>query len=118
MEKAGISWPVRKVAGMMNVTMEIDARDDGLFVAVKTKLKNSEVLILYNGISHDKGLDGEDIEIKMTFDDNNDANTHATVTKDGKVKYTANGKYTLLNDQLVVSRTINGVTGTRYFARK
>ena len=59
MEKQGLPWPIRKIAGIMEVRMIIEARQNELFISVKTKIKNLENLINYNGVSHLTGYDNE-----------------------------------------------------------
>ena len=56
MEKQGLPWPIRKIVGIMDITLIIEARQDGLFISVKTKIKNFENLINYTGVSHLNGL--------------------------------------------------------------
>merc|ERR1711935_592892 len=69
MAETGMGWTTRKVAGMMTVNLEVEARDKGMFTSLKTKLKNTDNLLLYSGVTKTKGLsDDEDVEITVSFD--------------------------------------------------
>ena len=57
----GMGWTVRKVAGMMDVFLDIEAKDDGLFTSLKTKLKNTDNLLLYSGVTKTKGLSDDEV---------------------------------------------------------
>ena len=57
----GMGWTVRKVAGMMDVFLDIEAKDEGLFTSLKTKLKNTDNLLLYSGVTKTKGLSDDEV---------------------------------------------------------
>lgn len=59
-----MGWTVRKVAGMMDVFLDIEAKDEGLFTSLKTKLKNTDNLLLYSGVTKTKGLSDDEVRIK------------------------------------------------------
>ena len=76
-----MSWTVRKVAGMMDVFVDMEAKSDGILSSLKTKLKNTDTLLLYSGVTKTKGLsDDEDVEITTAFDDNGDLVQTSKVT--------------------------------------
>ena len=56
-----MGWTVRKVAGMMDVFLDIEAKDEGLFTSLKTKLKNTDNLLLYSGVTKTKGLSDDEV---------------------------------------------------------
>ena len=56
-----MGWTTRKVAGMMTVNLEVEARDEGMFTSLKTKLKNTDNLLLYNGVTKTKGLSDDEV---------------------------------------------------------
>ena len=59
--ETGMGWTTRKVAGMMTVNLEVEAREEGMFTALKTKLKNTDNLLLYNGVTKTKGLSDDEV---------------------------------------------------------
>ena len=61
-----MGWTVRKVAGMMDVFLDIEAKDEGLFTSLKTKLKNTDNLLLYSGVTKTKGLSDDEVRIDTT----------------------------------------------------
>ena len=61
MAATGMGWTVRKVAGMMDVFLDIEAKDEGLFTSLKTKLKNTDNLLLYSGVTKTKGLSDDEV---------------------------------------------------------
>ena len=61
-----MGWTVRKVAGMMDVFLDIEAKDEGLFTSLKTKLKNTDNLLLYSGVTKTKGLSDDEVRIQTT----------------------------------------------------
>ena len=92
MEALGQRWVTRKVAAMMDVFFEFEAQDDGIKTALKTKprfqikptfligwqinvkkwishfenpckLKNIDTKLLYNGVTHTKGLADDEVRI-------------------------------------------------------
>jgi len=75
-----MSWTVRKVAGLMDVYVDMEAQSDGILSSLKTKLKNTDTLMLYSGVTKTKGLsDDEDVEITVSFDENGDLQQTSTV---------------------------------------
>ena len=45
----------------MTVNLEVEARDEGMFTSLKTKLKNTDNLLLYNGVTKTKGLSDDEV---------------------------------------------------------
>merc|ERR1712126_677435 len=114
----GMGWTVRKVAGMMDVFLDIEAKDEGLFTSLKTKLKNTDNLLLYSGVTKTKGLsDDEDVEITMSFDADGNINQVSKITKGGKSIETTRS-YKIVNGQLVLTQSCDGKTGSRYFDKQ
>ena len=56
-----MGWTTRKVAGMMTVNLEVEARDEGMHTSLKTKLKNTDTLLLYNGVTKTTGLSDDEV---------------------------------------------------------
>ena len=56
-----MGWATRKVAGMMTVIMEMEARDEGMHTSLRTKLKNTDTLLLYNGITKTTGVSDDEV---------------------------------------------------------
>merc|ERR1711931_569961 len=116
--ETGMGWTTRKVAGMMTVNLEVEARDEGLFTSLKTKLKNTDTLLLYSGVTKTKGLsDDEDVEITMSFDADGNINQVSKITKGGKSIETTRS-YKIINGQLVLTQSCDGKTGSRYFNKQ
>merc|ERR1719153_848436 len=117
MAEAGIGWMTRKMANVMAVHLEVEARIDGIFMLVKTKIRNQEVWLLYDQVNKRKGLtNDEDVETTVAFDDEGVMNTLATVSKGGKqTKITRS--YKIVNNQLIITQSCNGITGTRVFEK-
>jgi len=114
----GMGWTTRKVAGMMDVYLDIEAKDDGLATSLKTKLKNTDNLLLYSGVTKTKGLsDDEDVEITMSFDGEGNINQVSKITKGGKTIETTRS-YKIINGQLVLTQSCGGKTGSRYFDKQ
>merc|ERR1711953_1337214 len=116
--ETGMGWTTRKVAGMMTVNLEVEARDNGMFTSLKTKLKNTDTLLLYDGVTKTKGLsDDEDVEITVSFDGDDNLQQVSKITKGGKT-LTTNRSFKVVNNQLVLGQTCNGKTGARIFDRQ
>ena len=62
-----MGWTVRKVAGMMDVFLDIEAKDEGLFTSLKTKLKNTDNLLLYSGVTKTKGLSDDEVNGILSY---------------------------------------------------
>merc|ERR1712141_245449 len=117
--ETGMSWTVRKVAGMMDVFVDMEAKSDGILSSLKTKLKNTDTLLLYSGVTKTKGLsDDEDVEITTAFDDNGDLVQTSKVFKGGKLKSENVRKFEIKNGQMIITQTCNGKTGTRTFTKQ
>merc|ERR1712142_35964 len=102
----GMGWTVRKVAGMMDVFLDIEARDDGLYTSLKTKLKNTDNLLLYSGVTKTKGLsDDEDVEITMSFDADDNLQQVSKISKGGKLVCTTDRSFKIVNNQLVLTQS-------------
>merc|ERR550519_735082 len=118
LSELGMSWTVRKVAGLMDVYVDMEAQSDGILSSLKTKLKNTDTLMLYSGVTKTKGLsDDEDVEITVSFDENGDLQQTSTIFKGGKKKSENSRKYEIKNGQMIITQSCNGKTGTRTFSK-
>ena len=61
MKETGMGWATRNVAALMTVNLEVEARDEGMFTSLKTKLKNTDNLLLYSGVTKTKGLSDDEV---------------------------------------------------------
>merc|ERR1711868_22994 len=119
MKETGMGWATRNVAALMTVNLEVEARDDGMFTSLKTKLKNTDNLLLYSGVTKTKGLsDDEDVEITVTFDADDNLQQVSKISKGGKLVCTTDRSFKIVNNQLVLTQSCNGKTGARYFDRQ
>ena len=132
MAETGMGWTTRKVAGMMTVNLEVEARDEGMFTSLKTKLKNTDNLLLYSGVTKTKGLSDDevrltqiwtwpniskDVEITVSFDGEDNLQQVSKITKGGKTIET-NRSFKIVNNQLVLAQSCNGASGSRTFDRQ
>merc|ERR1712189_133093 len=86
----------------------VEARDNGMFTSLKTKLKNTDTLLLYDGVTKTKGLsDDEDVEITVSFDGDDNLQQVSKITKGSKTINT-NRSFKIVNNQLVLSQSCNG----------
>merc|ERR1712241_33891 len=116
--ETGMGWTTRKVAGMMTVNLEVEARDEGLFTSLKTKLKNTDTLLLYSGVTKTTGLsDDEAVEITVSFDADDNLQQVSKITKGGKTIET-NRSFKIVNNQLILAQSCNGKSGSRTFDRQ
>merc|ERR1712235_39407 len=113
MKETGMGWATRNVAALMTVNLEVEARDEGMFTSLKTKLKNTDNLLLYSGVTKTKGLsDDEDVEITVSFDADDNLQQVSKITKGGKT-ITTDRSFKIANNQLVLTQSCNGKTGSR-----
>ena len=56
-----MGWATRNIAALMTVNLEVEARDEGMFTSLKTKLKNTDNLLLYSGVTKTKGLSDDEV---------------------------------------------------------
>merc|ERR1711990_20936 len=117
LEATGMGWTSRKAAGLMNVDLDIEARDNGMFTSFKTTLKSAENVLLFEGITKTKGFADEDVDITTSFDENDDFNMLSIMHhKSGDVE--SKRKYEIKNGQLILTQCCNGKTGIRTFDKK
>merc|ERR1711893_539006 len=90
----------------MTGNLEVEARDEGMFTSLKTKLKNTDNLLLYSGVTKTKGLsDDEDVKITMSFDADGNINQVSKITKGGKTIETTRS-YKIVNDNLSLLKPV------------
>merc|ERR1711970_811308 len=119
LEKMGFSWPVRKLAGVMSVTLVIDDDGiDGIRTEFKTVLKTSKTELSFDHEVYETGLtSNEKLTISpITLD--NMTMKHTTHFEAPGITLDIDNTYVREGDTLTLTQIIDDVTGMRCFALK
>ena len=56
-----MGWAIRKIASLMTIKLSFEAREEGIFSTLKTKIKSNELLYLYDGVTYSTGLNKSEV---------------------------------------------------------
>merc|ERR1712131_529285 len=119
LQKMGYSWPVRKIAGLMSVTLVItDEGSDGIITEFKATLKSTKMELSFDHEVHDTGLTSSEKytvgPITITENEMN-LKTHPetrTISLDIFNTYRING------NELKLTQVVDDLTGFRLFEKR
>merc|ERR1711937_120701 len=119
LQKMGYSWPVRKIAGAMSVTLVItDENTDGIITEFKTVLKSTKMELSFDHEVYDTGLTSSEKYTIGPITIAENEMKHKTHLDSGSISLDIFNTYHVNGNELKLTQVADDLTAFRLFEKK